>query len=483
MKSKRIVFTLISIWILMFFAEVPAKASEAIGAEDYGPDIYAESYCVIDGASGEILMSQHKDDRHFPASTTKVMTALLVLENVEDLSQTLTFTPSAIHIDPSSSTLEPKASIGETMTVKDALYGMLLKSANECGAMLGEFVAGSEAAFADMMNARAAEIGCTNTHFMNAYGIHNDNHYTSAYDLCLILREAMKNPRYRELNGTKEYTIPATNMNSARTFPIGHGMISGTVVCDAVPAEDIIGGKTGSTPQAGRTLVTAADHDGLYTISALMKSNTDHFYQDEIVLLEYTYGMHDGTLWPYSWVPTNDTVTASGGVRARYSPSLMSAVYDNIPDGTVLQREAVYMNWSRVNYNGETLYVWSDYLMSSEPEKIPETTAYVFVPTETAAETLAAEHETEAASEEGTMQTVTEDTETETIASSLTAAPEGYLGEDETFGKEVPVLLIAAVVFGVGFLICLLAWLFFVLPNKRKKNKRIHRQQNKNMLF
>ena len=211
-------------------AETPAPETAAPQTvensyELHGPDIYGETYCVIDGNTGEVLYSKDPEKKMYPASCTKMLTALLVLENVPDLSQTLTFTKSAIDIDPSSSTLEPKAMVGETMTVKDALYGMLLKSANECGAMLGEYVAGSEAAFADMMNAKAAEIGCTNSHFMNAYGIHHDEHYTTAHDLALILRACMQNERYRELNATKSYIIPDTNMCGARAFNIGHAMI------------------------------------------------------------------------------------------------------------------------------------------------------------------------------------------------------------------------------------------------------------------
>ena len=167
---------------LALFLCLPAAEIPEVHAEEAGPDVYGESYCVIDGNTGEILISKNAHERLYPASTTKILTALLVLENVQNLNQYMTFTPTAINIDPSSSTLDPKAKIGERMTVKDALYGMLLKSANECGAMLGEFVAGSEAAFAAMMNARAAEIGARDSHFMNAYGIHHPDQYTTAYD-------------------------------------------------------------------------------------------------------------------------------------------------------------------------------------------------------------------------------------------------------------------------------------------------------------
>ena len=137
--------------VLLLVPQRTVKAEKG----DYGPDICGATYCVIDGNTGDVVLSQNKDVPLYPASTTRVMTALIVLEEVEDLNQMLTFTESAINIDPSSSTLDPKAAVGEQMKVVDALYGMLLKSANECGAMLGEFVAGSEAAFAEKMNKKA----------------------------------------------------------------------------------------------------------------------------------------------------------------------------------------------------------------------------------------------------------------------------------------------------------------------------------------
>lgn len=375
-----------------------------------GPDIYGETYCVIDGITGEILFSKDPERRMYPASCTKMMTALLVLENIPDLSQTLTFTQSAIDIDPSSSTLEPKAMVGETMTVKDALYGMLLKSANECGAMLGEFVAGSEAAFADMMNAKAAAIGCTNTHFMNAYGIHHDEHYTTAHDLALILRACMENERYRELNATKSYIIPDTNMCGPRAFNIGHAMIYGTY-----EEEGVIGGKTGSTPQAGRCLATACERDGRYIITTVMKSTAENYYPDTSVLLEYTYGtLVNHTMAPLQWVETNDMVVPNDNVRVRYSPSLRGAVCGMAYMEQQYKRRGIYGEWSMIEYDGRLLYVKSSYLVSQNPELVPETTEYVYVPEpETEPESVTEENEAyeETADVNDTEESVKETTE------------------------------------------------------------------------
>ena len=393
---------------------------------NYGPDLYAETYCVLEGNSGVVLMQKDMNKKMYPASTTKILTALLTLENVEDLDQPVTFTKSAVSVDPSSSTLSPKAMEGETMSVRDVLYGMLLKSANECAAMLGEFVGGSEENFAAMMNARAAEIGCLNSHFVNAHGFHNDDHYTTAYDLALILREAMMNPRYRELNATTVYTIPATNMCAERTFNMGHQMIGGTEA-----EEGCIGGKTGSTPQAGRTLATAVDRDGLYTISTLMKSSTENYYADERVLLEFTYGLYNGTKRPVEFVETNDIVTPIDNVRLRFSPSLNGAVSGTFMVGEKIERVGIYEGWSMLKGEGRMLYAASDYLESDR--EVPETEAYdpatsdepVFlmeIPKETEPET---EPETESSPEE------TGETEQEESASETESAKEKTEKETE----------------------------------------------------
>ena len=450
-----------------------------------GPDIYAKTYCVIDGETGEVLMEKDKDAKMYPASTTKILTALLVLENVEDLDAELVFTESAVGVDPISSTLEPKAMAGEVMTVRDALYGMLLKSANECGAMLGEYVAGTESAFAELMNERAEEIGCKNSHFVNAYGIHDDNHYTTAYDLALILREAMKNEAYRELNATVEYTIPATNMSEARTFTNGHGMISGTV-----PGEGVVGGKTGHTTYAGRTLATACTRDGYYTISTLMGSDTDHFWMDEQVLLEYTYAIHSHTYRPVEWVETGDSVTVSSGTGAnvRLSPSLLETTIGTLQPGETVLRTAVYEGWSKIEYNGGTGYVSSDLLTSLEPEKVPETAPYEWEeeapetgsyewPEETAEETTeeTAEETAEKSSEASSEETVSaaESTSSENASSGAETSGEKPAEREETsFWTTENLLLWAPAAFAGVLLLVWIAALIRHIAYRRKHRTR-----------
>ncbi len=440
---------------------------ESLG--DYGPDIFAMSYCVLDGETGEVLLSCRKDEKHYPASCTKVLTALIVLENVPNLDETLTFTPSAINIDPSSSTLEPKAMVGEVMTVRDALYGLILKSANECGAMLGEYVAGSEEAFAEMMNRRAQEIGCRNSHFMNAYGIHHPDHYTTAYDLALVLREALKNPAFRELNSTITYTIPTTNFNAPRTFTMGHQMLNGSY---PVPEDvHIFGGKTGSTPQAGKCLTTAAEKNGYYTVSALMKSSADAYYPDEAVLLEYVYGLHEHTMAPVSWVPVHDHVTASDGVRIRYSPSQRGVVERPCYGAETFERLGIYGDWSKVIVNGNIRYLATELLQSDDPDHVPVTEPYVYVEPTTEEETEAPTEteESEEKQSSGAARVTTtapSQGESESAETGSTNDPQKKTGGF----RPIYVILPAAVIIGG-------AALWTILLREKRKRERERRRQ------
>ena len=363
--------------VMLFACSLLFLGHIMVSAEENGPDIYGESYCVIDGNTGEVIISHNKDEKQYPASTTKVMTALLVLENVDDLDQKVAFTRTAINIDPTSSTLNPKAEVGEIMTVKDILYGMMLASGNECGAMLGEIVAGTEEAFTEMMNRKAEELGAVNTHFTNAYGIHDPDHYSTAYDLCLILKAAMENEGFRDIMDHKEYTIPKTNKYNERKLKNSHSFINGTI-----KEEGVIGGKTGSTPQAGRCLLTAAVQEGLYTISAVMKSDLDNVYADASVILEYARLTRNGSLEGVFFEAKDDEVTAAQRVRIRYSPTTKGGTAGVLDEGESIHRNGTYNGWSVVEYKNRTGYISSAYLLDGEGRTVESSESETAVTTE-----------------------------------------------------------------------------------------------------
>ena len=263
--------------------------STASLTQSSSPEVSVETYCLMDADSGQVILQKNMDTQMRPASITKILTALIVVESVENLEEEMTFSENAVTSIPIlSSTLAPVTKPGETMRVKDALYGMVLKSANECANGLAEHVAGSIEAFADEMNERLKKIGTKHTHFVTPSGLDEEEHYTTAYDMALIFKEALSNPTVKELFSAKSYTIPATNVSQKRTLQAGHQFVTGVQQCDGVYA-----GKTGYTVNAKWTLATAAARNGHNLILISMKSDEGRNYEDAKLLLDYGFGLLD----------------------------------------------------------------------------------------------------------------------------------------------------------------------------------------------
>ncbi len=259
-------------------------------ASDYWPsgvDVTAESAIVMELETGTILYSKNMDDVHYPASITKIMTALLVLENC-DLDETVTFSAEAVYNTESGSSSIAR-DVGEEMTVEQTLYGMMLESANECAYALGEHVAGDIDSFVDMMNEKAEELGCKNTHFNNSNGLPDEDHYTTAYDMALISRAAYAIPKFAEIVGTKSYTIPPTNKHSESTPLNNHHCMLHYYKTNEYIYEYCLGGKTGYTVVAGATLVTYARKDGMTLVCVVMKDESGQQYVDTTNLFEYCF--------------------------------------------------------------------------------------------------------------------------------------------------------------------------------------------------
>ena len=185
------------------------------------PDLVANAAIVMDAASGQVLYEKNSQEKKYPASITKILTVLIALEHNVDFNATVTMSENAIWGVERDSTLIG-LDVGEQVTVKDLVYATMVKSANECAYALAEYVAGDIESFAKLMNERAAEIGCTNTHFITPNGLHDEDHYTTAYDMALITKEALKNETFREIAGTLNYTVPATNLTD-ETRPLWNG--------------------------------------------------------------------------------------------------------------------------------------------------------------------------------------------------------------------------------------------------------------------
>ena len=184
-KRKRVIAGLLAMMLCLINYVIPVQAKEAWPEM---PQVEAPSICVMEISTGTILYERNMDEKNYPASITKIMTALLALEN-SSLDEIVTFSEKAVY-GTESDTSHISRDIGEEMTMEECLYGMMLESANECAWAIGEHVGGTMANFTKMMNERAKELGCTNTHFNNPNGLPDEEHWTSAHDMALISAEA-----------------------------------------------------------------------------------------------------------------------------------------------------------------------------------------------------------------------------------------------------------------------------------------------------
>lgn len=291
---KKIIIITLSLAIIvqtMGLFSNTAYAKKGEWSSGPSPDsITAESAIVMDINSGTILYEKNIHDEHYPASITKIMTTLLCLENAS-LTDTVTFSANAVYsIETGSSHISVVPN--EQISMEDCLYGIMLMSANEVCNGVAEHIAGSIKGFVKMMNSKAKELGCQNTHFANPNGLFNKKHYTSAYDMALIASAAMKNSMFRKITGTEVYTMPKTNMNEERYWYNKHEMLHQREY--HYKYDYCIGGKTGYTEIARWTLVTFAKKDDLELVCVVMKTNgppriEPNEYTDTTKLLDYAF--------------------------------------------------------------------------------------------------------------------------------------------------------------------------------------------------
>lgn len=260
-----------------------------VQAEEYwpeGPQIAGETAIVMEASTGTILYEKNSHEHCYPASITKIMTSLLAVEN-SGLDEKVTFSQDAVYKTEGSGIWRD---IGEVMTMRDCLYGMMLESANECGYAIAEHTGKSYDNFINMMNDKARELGCKDTHFNNPHGLPDEDHWTCAYDMALISREALKNDIFRMIVNTRRYTIPPTNKHSEETYLSNHHMMKNNWKGEERYLYDYcIGGKTGYTSVAGSTLVTFAEKDGMTLICVVMKEKSPNHYVDTRTLFDYCF--------------------------------------------------------------------------------------------------------------------------------------------------------------------------------------------------
>ncbi|MBQ6386872.1 MAG: serine hydrolase [Lachnospiraceae bacterium] len=321
-------------------APPPPEVMPTNGVEGWpvSMDTTADYICLMDADTGAVLLEKGMDTETPPASLTKVLTTLLALEKGDPDAQVTMTQTGVAYAESGSSNLYTQ--VGEVFTLRDMLYGVMLKSANDMATQVGEYLGGGDIeVFFKMMNERAAAAGCTHSNFASACGMPNDAHYSSAHDMALITREALKNETFREIIHTKEYTIPATNLTAARTVANKQPFL----VLDEWKYDGIIGGKSGYTDLARSCLITCVEQKGM-TLIAVVMHDIDVSSERATTKQILDYGFQNfervDTETPGPELISGGALTLPRGAKAGDCEASDSE--EVLPDGT----EAVVTDWT-----------------------------------------------------------------------------------------------------------------------------------------
>lgn len=369
------------LWVFLLLGVFPMTAFAAPGWPD---NVYveAEGGIVMDADSGAVLYGKNIHQQYYPASITKILTALIVIENC-DLDEMVTFSYDAIfNVEENSSNMA--ASVGDVLSVRDCLYGLMLASANESANALAEHVAGSTEAFADMMNQKAAELGCQDSHFANPSGLNDPNHYTSAYDMALIMQAALQNETFVEIDSAlyykhapiKQYPDPEDPHNVVYAH---HQMLKKN---SSVYYPGAFAGKTGYTSLAGNTLVTAAKKENMTLITVILNGSRVH-YSDTKRLMDFGFENFQ-TLkvadYDHTYTSIENDMSIAGLTTSDISVlSLDDSCYVTLPKGAEISDAQTVLNYdlgenkpdnaiAQIQYSYGNRPIGSTYLMIKDIE-------------------------------------------------------------------------------------------------------------------
>ncbi len=281
-------------FLCVFFLTLAAPAFCIASTNNENLTLYCNNDLVMDANSLNVLFEKNGYEKVYPASTTKILTAILALENL-DINESIVASSKAIYSTPVGSSIA-YIKPGETMSLKNMLYCLLIVSGNDAANVIAEAVSGSNAAFVELMNMKLKEIGCNNTHFTNAHGFHDDNHYTTPYDMALLIHYAMQNDTFREIVETKELIIPPTNKSAQRKYTNTNKMFDEDY--EQVYYEYILGGKTGYTDEARGAFVGYAKKDDKLLIVCTFDGSQningqEARFLDAKTLLEFSFSNFD----------------------------------------------------------------------------------------------------------------------------------------------------------------------------------------------
>jgi len=288
MKRLSLLFLLILALVLSLAVPCFADAGEMAT----GPAVTASSAILMDATTGMILCGKDVDERMYPASLTKILTAIIAIETLD--TDDLVIIDDEV-VNTYTGWRDVKFSVGDTVTVEQAIYLLLMESNNAIAVALAKTVAGSVPAFAEIANARALELQCTDTHFVNPNGLHDDAHYTTARDLATMTRYALSLPLFVKASGCTAYDFPKTKITAARSLTNtnwlltgGHRLYVGNELRDVL-YDGVIAGKTGTTPEAGGCLMTAAKRDDTTLIAVVLEAgkSSDGYVSRFVDVIKY----------------------------------------------------------------------------------------------------------------------------------------------------------------------------------------------------
>lgn len=274
------------LFLLCLFVSIGGLPAAALAAPAWpsGVSIEADGGILMDADTGTILYGKNMDQPYYPASITKILTAMIVLEQCS-LDEIVEFSYDDVYnVEAGSSSAGIDE--GDRLTVRDCLYALMLASANESANALACHVSGSREAFAELMNERAASLGCTGSNFANPSGLNDENHYTTARDMALITREAIKNPVFLEINATRSYQLAPTKRSPEGGYVANHHRM--LLKNEAVYYPGAFAGKTGYTSLAGNTLVTCSENNGMTLIAVVLNGHQSH-YTDTKALFDFGF--------------------------------------------------------------------------------------------------------------------------------------------------------------------------------------------------
>lgn len=279
MKTRKFIFIIVAAFVIAGGLFCYMQKHTAVDTSGSLGDISAGQAILVDGDTGKVLYEKAADEKAYPASTTKIMTALITLETLKKydspISQIVEVPQAAEGVEGSSLYLQA----GEKISIEDLLYGLMLVSGNDAAVALSEIIGGSQERFVEMMNLKAAELGCCNTNFVNPNGLFDENHYTTVRDMSTIAREAMKNGIFRRIVASEKWNadsregtyVTFSNKNkTVHQYEGGNGI------------------KIGYTENSGRTLVASAERNGKTMICVVMSA--PDWFNDAYKLMDYGFG-------------------------------------------------------------------------------------------------------------------------------------------------------------------------------------------------